>query len=72
MEFVEGDIFREKPFREKLETVNWKEYGGHTILIKGCSAIEVPTWAYMAVTAKLVQAGAKVTFGEFTSPIPIS
>lgn len=72
MDFTDGELFREKNFREKIETVNWKEYEGKTILIKGCSQIEVPTWAYMAVTARLVQAGAKVTFGEFTSPIPVA
>jgi hypothetical protein len=72
MDFVEGEIFREKAFREKVEAADWKVYGGNTILIKGCSRVEVPTWAYMVVTAKLVQAGAKVTFGEFTQQIPIS
>lgn len=71
MEFTEGEIFREKMFREKIETVDWKTYEGKTILIKGCSQVEVPTWAYMVVTAKLAQAGAKVTYGEFTNQIPI-
>jgi hypothetical protein len=72
MDFVEGEIFREKDFRKKIEEADWKAYEGNTILIKGCSRIEIPTWAYMAVTAKLVQAGAKVTFGEFTQQIPIA
>ena len=71
MEFTEGEIFREKVFREKIEIVEWKAYEGKTILIKGCSQVEVPTWAYMVVTAKLVQAGAKVTYGEFTNQISI-
>jgi len=71
-DFVEGEIFREKEFREKISQVEWNQYAGKTILIKGCSRIEIPTWAYLIVTAKLVQSGADVTFGEFSQQIPIT
>jgi len=71
-DLIEGDIFREADFRQKVEAVDWSAYQGKKILIKGCSQVEVPIWAYCVVTAKLVGAGAEVTFGEIKSPIPVT
>jgi len=71
-DFTQEGIFRESTFREQVESIDWSEYKEKTILIKGCSQVEVPVWAYCVVTAKLVEAGAQVTFGEFQNPIPVT
>lgn len=67
----EGGLFREKPFREKLSETDWEQYAGKDVLIKGCGAIPVPTWAYMVVTSFVAAKANKVVYGEVAKPISV-
>ncbi len=69
--FLEGGILKEKPFRESLEKHDWEQYTEKNVLIKGCSTVPIPTWAYMIVTVYLMPVAGKIIYGEPCSSIPI-
>ena len=56
-DFLDGEILREKVFREKVTEVDWSQYTDKRVLIKGCSEVPIPTWAYLIITAELAQFG---------------
>lgn len=62
--FVDGDILVEGEFLEKLKAHDWCQYQDKMVLIRGCSDIIIPTWAYMAVTARLVEFAKNIRYGN--------
>lgn len=40
-------------------------------MIKGCTDIPIPTWAYLILTAQLAQYVERIYFGELRSAIKI-
>ncbi len=65
---LEMGILREDPFREKIKNLNWEEYRGDQVLIKGCSSVPIPTWAYLIVATHLSQVAGEVYYGEEKAP----
>jgi hypothetical protein len=70
-DFLDGEILREKVFREKVAEVNWSKYTDKRVLIKGCSEVPIPTWAYLIITAELAQFVKRIYFGELRSAVKI-
>ena len=70
-DFLDGEILREKVFREKVAEVNWSKYTDKRVLIKGCSEVPIPTWAYLIITAELAQFVNRIYFGELRSAVKI-
>tara|TARA_Y100000590_G_C15074271_1_gene771296 strand:+ start:145 stop:393 length:249 start_codon:yes stop_codon:yes gene_type:complete len=70
-DFVDDGIIRESSFRLKIKSIDWEIYKDKNVLIKGCASIEVPTWAYMIITANLSTYAKKILFGEPCSAIKI-
>jgi len=66
-DFLSGGILKEKDFKVKIETMNWEKYSDKKVLIKGCAAVPIPTWAYMMLTAKLTLFAKQVLYGELCS-----
>jgi|TARA_B100000953_G_C17700071_1_gene318517 hypothetical protein len=66
-DFLSSGILKEKDFKEKIETINWEKYSDKKVLIKGCAAVPIPTWAYMMLTAKLTLFAKQVLYGELCS-----
>jgi len=66
-DFLSSGILKEKKFKEKIETIDWKKYSDKKVLIKGCAAVPIPTWAYMMLTAKLTLFAKQVLYGELCS-----
>ncbi len=64
-------MLREDPFRARIKAMDWEPYRGQQVLIKGCSSVPIPTWAYLIVAAHLAQVAAEVSYGEEKAPIPI-
>lgn len=54
-----------------LEKIPLEQYKDQRLVIKGCGDIEVPTAAYMAITAKLSAIAKSVMYGEPCSTVPI-
>ncbi len=70
-DFLDDGILREKIFREKVSNINWSQYSDKRVLIKGCSEVPIPTWAYLIITAELAQFVKRIYFGELRSAVKI-
>ena len=70
-DFLDDGIIREKSFREKISAINWQDYNLKRVMIKGCTSVPVPTWAYLIITAQLTQVAADITYGEPCSTVKI-
>ncbi len=70
-DFLDGDILKEKVFREKVATIDWSQYADKRVLIKGCSEVPIPTWAFLILTAQLAQYVERIYFGELRSAVKI-
>ena len=70
-DFLDGGILKEKVFREKVATVDWSQYADKRVLIKGCSEVPIPTWAFLILTAQLAQYVERIYFGELRSAVKI-
>ncbi len=58
-------------FQESLSRVNWSEFKGAKVVIKGCSKINVPVAVYVEVTTKLKPYVSSMMFGEPCSTVPL-
>ena len=70
-DFLDGGILKEKPFLSKINELDWNQYKDKKVLIKGCTDVPVPTWAYLIITAQLAQNAKRIYFGELRSAIKI-
>lgn len=60
----EGQILREKDFREKVEAINSEDYKNCYVYIYNSAEAIVPLWAYFLLTAKLTDVTKKIVFGN--------
>jgi hypothetical protein len=70
-DFLDDGILKEKIFREKVANIDWSQYSNKRVLIKGCSEVPIPTWAYLILTAELAQFVKRIYFGELRSAVKI-
>ena len=70
-DFLSDGILIEKKFRIKIDNINWNEYKDDNVLIKGCSQATIPTWAYLIITAKLVEHVKNIYYGDIKSAVNI-
>ena len=70
-DFLDDGILKEKIFREKVANIDWSQYSDKRVLIKGCSEVPIPTWAYLILTAELAQFVKRIYFGELRSAVKI-
>ena len=70
-DFLDDGILKEKNFREKVANIDWSQYSDKRVLIKGCSEVPIPTWAYLILTAELAQFVKRIYFGELRSAVKI-
>ena len=70
-DFLVDGILKEKPFREKVKQTDLSNFENKRVLIKGCTDVPVPTWAYLIITAQLSQTVDRIYFGELRSAVKI-
>ena len=70
-DFLTNGILIEKKFRKKIDDINWNKYQNDNVLIKGCSQATIPTWAYLIITAKLVEHAKNIYYGDIKSAVKI-
>ena len=63
-DFIDDGIIREKSFRQKVDEIDYEQYRDQKVIIKGCSSVVVPTWAYLILTAEIAQVADKIYYGE--------
>jgi len=54
-DFLDEGLLRESSFRDKVDRIDWSKYSNKRVMIKGCTDIPIPTWAYLILTAQLAQ-----------------
>ena len=70
-DFLDDGIIKENSFRENIEKFDWEKFQNKKVLLKGCSSVPIPTWAYLIITAKLIKNGSKLYYGEKCSAVKI-
>ena len=58
-------------FRKSLLNMNWEEFRGSKVVVKGCSKVTVPDAVYVEVTTQLKSVAFSIMFGEPCSTVPI-
>lgn len=66
----EADLVRDHFVRE-IECVDWSEYEGIPVVVKGCGSRLVPPNAYFLVMQKLQGVAGKIMYGEPCSSVPL-
>ncbi len=69
--FLSDGILKESAFRHMVNELDWTQYQGKRVLIKGCTSVPVPTWAYLIITAQLSQYADHILYGEPCSSVKI-
>ena len=62
--FFEELILKEKDFREKLKTHDWKSYQNKFVAVTCTADAIVPTWAYMLIATHLEPYAKKIVYGD--------
>lgn len=58
-------------FERALDKIDFSQYAGAKVVIKGCSKKAVPNSAYVTATARLMPYAASLMFGEPCSTVPL-
>ena len=53
------------------ENIDWAQFKGKRVLIRGCANAIVPTWAFLILTAHLAEYVERIYFGELRSAVKI-
>ena len=69
--FISDGILKEKIFRQLVSEIEWSNYKDKRVLIKGCTSVPVPTWAYLIITAQLSQYAKHILYGEPCATVKI-
>jgi len=70
-DFLDRGMLREESFRKQVAEIDWSQYKGDRVLVRGCAEVPVPTWAYLILTAQLAQFVDRIYFGELRSAVKI-
>jgi hypothetical protein len=58
-------------FRKSLESINWEDFRGAKVVVKGCSKVAVPDAIYVEVATRLKPLVSSIMFGEPCSTVPL-
>ena len=70
-DFLTDGMIKEKDFRVLIKEFDWTIYQNKKVMIKGCTSVPVPTWAYLIITANLVKFSNQILYGEPCSAVKI-
>jgi hypothetical protein len=65
------DELENRLFQEALSKITPEDFRDAKVIIKGCSKLPVPTYAYVEITRKLRPFVASLMFGEACSTVPL-
>lgn len=63
----QGQILREKDFREFIKQHNWAQYKNAFVAVTCSAEAIIPRWAYMLITTSLAPFAALVVFGDLAA-----
>lgn len=62
----QGLALKEKDFRSWIKTHDWQQYSGKAVNVTCSADAIIPTWAFMLVSSKLLEANAFSVIGDQT------
>lgn len=65
------DDLEMKIFSDVFQKIDWNQFTGAKVVVKGCSKVNVPTAVYVEATRLLLPHVASVMFGEPCSTVPV-
>lgn len=65
------DALEQALFQEAISKINPEEYRDAKVVVKGCGAIPVPTFAYVEIMKKLLPVVSSIMYGEPCSTVPL-
>ena len=69
--FGDNEVLENILFQEALSHIDFTAFQDKKVVVKGCSKVPVPTYAYVEVTRKLRPYAASIMYGEPCSTVPI-
>lgn len=60
-----------KLYDDAIAKINFNEYAGAKVVVKGCSKVAVPISAYVEITRRLKPYAQSIMFGEPCSTVPL-
>jgi len=69
--FGDLDDLETRIFRDELARVDWSQFDGAKVVLKGCSKVEVPAAVYVEATRLLTPRVSSLMFGEPCSTVPV-
>ena len=58
-------------FRDALDEIDFAEFDGRPVVIKGCSDIDIPAAIYVEATHRIMPYAKKISYGEPCSTVPL-
>jgi hypothetical protein len=58
-------------FINRIQQIDASQFVGKRVFIKGCGEKEIPPYAYMEVSSKLIPVVASLMYGEPCSTVPV-
>ena len=68
---TQGDRKHDFRHHQLVSKIEWSDYKDKRVLIKGCTSVPVPTWAYLIITAQLSQYAQHILYGEPCATVKI-
>lgn len=65
------DDLERKLYDDAIARINFNDYIGAKVVVKGCSKVDVPTSAYVEITRRLKPFAQSIMFGEPCSTVPL-
>ncbi|MBU0983572.1 MAG: DUF2480 family protein [candidate division Zixibacteria bacterium] len=71
-QFLNSPVFRQEEFLDGIAGHDWQQYRDRHILVRGCSDIITPPWAYMAIASRLSGVARSVRYGNEHDNVVVS
>lgn len=65
------EVLEDMLYKEALSKIDFSAFQDKKVVIKGCSKVQVPTYAYVEITRQLRPYASSVMYGEPCSTVPI-
>jgi len=69
--FGDINVLEDALFRDALQRIDYSQYEGAKVVVKGCSKHPVPISAYVEITRRLQPIVSSLMFGEPCSTVPL-
>jgi hypothetical protein len=65
------DALETQLFRQALDAIDFSQFEGRPVVVKGCSTVQVPAAVYLETARRLMPYVKKLSYGEPCSTVPV-